>query len=103
MESASSVVESGVHLPAYELISGDLLRQFENASSVVAASTDDLGEFYAMVMAVSVPAAMVADSSSTGHMCCTGQMCCTTRASKPLLCTPSPSTIANYEVLSLQM
>lgn len=63
MESASSVVESGVHLPAYELISGDLLRQFEHTSSVVAASTDDLGEFYAMAMAVSVPAAMVADSS----------------------------------------
>ena len=63
MESASSVVEFGVHLPAYELISGDLLRQIEHASSVVAASTDDLGEFYAMAMAVSVPAAMVADSS----------------------------------------
>ena len=30
---------------------------------MAAASTDDLGEFYAMAMAVSVPAAMVADSS----------------------------------------
>ena len=63
MEAASSVVESGVHLPAYELISGDLLRQIEHASSVVTTSTDELGEFYAKAMAVSVTATLVVDSS----------------------------------------
>ena len=49
METTSSVVESGVHLPIYELISGDLLRQVE--------------QFYATAMAISVPAPLVADSS----------------------------------------
>ena len=63
METASSVVESGVHLPAYELICGDLLRQIEHASSVVTTSTDELGEFYTMAISVSVTAALVVNSS----------------------------------------
>ena len=52
METTSSVVESGVHLLTYELISGDLLRQIEHATSVVNTSTDELGEFYAMAICI---------------------------------------------------
>ena len=48
MDSASSVEESGVHLPVYESITGHLLRQFEHVSSVASTSTDDDGETYAL-------------------------------------------------------
>ena len=49
MDNASSVVESGVHLPVYESIAGNMLRQFEHASSVASTSTDDEGETYDLV------------------------------------------------------
>ena len=52
MDTASSVVESGVHIPVYESIAGNLLRQFEHASSMVSTSTDDEGETYGLFAAV---------------------------------------------------
>lgn len=51
MDTQSSVIESGVHLPVYESITGDLLRQLEHASSVEPTSTDDEGEAYALFAA----------------------------------------------------
>ena len=42
------IIESGVHLPVYESITGDLLLQFEHASSVEPTSTNDEGETNAL-------------------------------------------------------
>jgi hypothetical protein len=39
--SASSVVEDGVQLPEYAFVTGNVLRQFEHASSVTTTLTDD--------------------------------------------------------------
>ena len=62
MDTASTVVESGVILPVYESIAGNLLRQFEHASSVTSTSTDDEGETYALFASV-IPAEDVPDGS----------------------------------------
>ena len=62
MDTASSVVESGVVLPAYEFITGQLLRQFEHASSVASTSSDDEGELFALFASMS-PAESVPDGS----------------------------------------
>jgi hypothetical protein len=60
MDTASTVVESGVILPVYESIAGNLLRQFEHASSVTSTSTDDEGETFALFASVK-PAEEVPD------------------------------------------
>jgi hypothetical protein len=61
--SASSEVTDGVHLPEYALISGNILRQFEHASSITSTSTDDSGEMFALfaekVLAENVPSGAV--------------------------------------------
>ena len=62
MDTASTVVESGVILPVYESIAGNLLRQFEHASSVTSTSTDDEGETNALFASV-IPAEDVPDGS----------------------------------------
>jgi hypothetical protein len=62
MDTASALVEPGVHLPVYESITGNLLRQFEHASSISSASTDDEGEMYALFAAM-IPAEGVPDGS----------------------------------------
>ena len=62
MATSSSVTESGVLLPSYEVVSGSILRQLEHASSVESASTDDEGEFYAL-LAMMAPAETVPDGS----------------------------------------
>ena len=50
-DTSSSVVESGLHLPIYQAITGNLLRQLEHASSADSTSTDDEGESYALFAA----------------------------------------------------
>ena len=58
MNTASSVVESGVVLPVYEFITGQLLSQFEHASSVASTSTNDEGELHALFASMSPETAM---------------------------------------------
>ena len=45
------VIESGVHLPVYKSITGDLLRQFEHASSFEPTATNDEEETYVLFAA----------------------------------------------------
>ena len=60
LATSSSVAESGVLLPSYEVVSGSILRQLDHASSVESVSTDDEGEFYAL-LAMMAPAETVPD------------------------------------------
>jgi hypothetical protein len=57
MDASATPMTNGVFLPNFPLAAGDLLRAIENAGSVVATSTDDAGEYYAMAMAAVVPTA----------------------------------------------
>ena len=50
-------------MPSYEMLPGMLLRAAENASSVVPGATDDAGEYLAMALIESIPAAMVPEAS----------------------------------------
>ena len=50
-------------IPAYPLATGAMMHALENAASIVAGHTDDEGEYYAMQMATSVPAADVPANS----------------------------------------
>lgn len=64
--SSSSVPEraaSGIILPVYDLAPDLVLRAVENASSVVPGATDDAGEYMAMALVDSIPAAAVPDGS----------------------------------------
>ena len=61
--TASSVETGGVAIPAYPLATGAMLRALEHAASIVAGHTDDEGEYYAMQMVSSVPAADVPANS----------------------------------------
>ena len=61
--SSSSSVQTGVCVPVYELVSGQILRAVEHASSLVDACTDDAGEFYSMAMAESVAADQVPEGA----------------------------------------
>lgn len=63
MATSSSVTVSGVVLPTYPLVAGELLRAFEHAASIEDGQTDDDGEQYAMQMVHSVPAAEVPANS----------------------------------------
>jgi hypothetical protein len=62
MDTGSAVIEPGVRLPVYEAITGNLLRQFEHASSISSTSTYDEGEMYALFAAM-IPAEGVPDGS----------------------------------------
>ena len=53
MDTASSMVGSGVVLSVYEFITGQLLSQFEHASSVASTSTNDEGELHALFASMS--------------------------------------------------
>ena len=44
----------GVVIPSYAVLEGPILHVAEHASSVVEDSTDDLGEFYAMAIVISI-------------------------------------------------
>ena len=61
--TASSVETGGVTIPAYPLANGEMMRALEHAASIVAGHTDDDGEYYAMQMVTSVPAADVPANS----------------------------------------
>ena len=50
-------------IPAYPLATGAMMHALENAASIVAGHTDDEGEYFAMQMAASVPAADVPANS----------------------------------------
>ena len=50
-------------IPAYPLATGAMMHALENAAPIVAGHTDDEGEYYAMQMAASVPAADVPANS----------------------------------------
>ena len=54
---------SGIILPVYDLAPDLVLRAVENASSVVPGATDDAGEYMAMALVDSIPAAAVPDGS----------------------------------------
>jgi hypothetical protein len=51
METSSSTNATGVQIPNYPLAAGDLIRSIEHSGSVVATSTEEDGEYYAMAMA----------------------------------------------------
>ena len=59
MATSSTRAVSGVVLPTYPLVEGDLMRALENAAAVRAGQTDDEGEQYAMEMVKSITAAEV--------------------------------------------
>ena len=63
MNLSESLVTSEVFLPNFPLAAGDLLRAIEHSGSVVATSTDDAGEYYAMAMASVVPADSVQEGA----------------------------------------
>jgi hypothetical protein len=64
MSSGSSTsFLAGVLIPRYELAPGAILRAVENASSVVPGSSDEDGEYLAMSLVVSKPAADVPEGS----------------------------------------
>lgn len=63
MNFSESLVTSEVFLPNFPLAAGDLLRAIEHSGSVVATSTDDAGEYYAMAMASVVPADSVQEGA----------------------------------------
>ena len=61
--TVASVESGGVMIPAYQLATGAMTRALEHAASIVAGHTDDEGEYFAMMMATSVPAADVPANS----------------------------------------
>jgi methylmalonyl-CoA mutase cobalamin-binding subunit len=52
---------TGVRLPSYDMAPGAMLRAVEDASSVIAGSTDERGEYLAMSLVEVMPAAGVSD------------------------------------------
>jgi hypothetical protein len=54
---------TGVRLPSYDMAPGAMLRAVEDASSVIAGSTDERGEYLAMSLVEVIPAAGVPDGS----------------------------------------
>lgn len=63
MDVSRGHLTNGVFLPNFPLAEGDLLRAIENSGSVVATSTDDAGEYYAMAMAAVTPAMTILEGA----------------------------------------
>jgi hypothetical protein len=62
MDASNASTTNEVFLPNFPLATGDLLRAIEHSGSVEQASSDDAGEYYAMVMASVKPAEEVMES-----------------------------------------
>ena len=63
MSTLTARTRIGVVIPTYEMLDGSMLHAVEHASSVVDASSDEVGEFYAMAMIQAVPAAQVPENA----------------------------------------
>jgi hypothetical protein len=63
MNASNGSTANGVFLPNFPLATGDLLRAIEHSGSVVQASSDEAGEYYAMAMASVKPADEVVESA----------------------------------------